>query len=58
MQICIPYKTHSLQENEITEDLKPFVNIANIVDMLDFKRISFDKAISLNPSKKVEIESK
>jgi type I restriction enzyme M protein len=34
------------------------VSRVHLVDMLDFSRIEFNKAISLNTSKKVEIESK
>ncbi len=43
---------------EIPEDLQKFVSKSSLVDMLDFSRVGFDKAISLNPNKKIEIESK
>jgi type I restriction enzyme M protein len=42
----------------IPKELESFVNRAKLVDMLDFARIDFNKAIGLNPTKKVEIESK
>ncbi len=44
--------------NTIPEALTPYVSRVKLVDMLDFSRIEFNKAISLNTSKKVEIESK
>lgn len=43
---------------EIPEDLQKFVSKSSLVDMLDFSRVGFDKAVSLNPNKKIEIESK
>lgn len=43
---------------EIPESLTTFVSKARLVDMLDFSRVEFNKAISLTPSKKVEIISK
>jgi type I restriction enzyme M protein len=45
-------------ETEIPEDLSKYVSRAKLVDMLDFSRVDFNKALSLTPSKKVEIESK
>jgi len=42
----------------IPEELKKFVSRANVIDMLDFSRVDFNKALSLSPSKKMEIESK
>ncbi len=42
----------------IPESLTPYVSRIKLTDMLDFSRIEFNKAISLNTSKKVEIESK
>lgn len=43
---------------EIPESLTQFVSKARLVDMLDFSRVEFNKAISLTPSKKVEIMTK
>ncbi|MBX7490050.1 restriction endonuclease subunit S [Helicobacter turcicus] len=34
----------------IPESLSPYANYARLVDMLDFSRVEFNKAISLNPS--------
>jgi type I restriction-modification system DNA methylase subunit/restriction endonuclease S subunit len=42
----------------IPENLQPFASLVNLVDMLDFSRKDFDKTISLNVKKLVEIESK
>lgn len=42
----------------IPDELKEFVSKANIVDMIDFKRVEFNKAINLNPAKRIEIKSK
>ncbi len=42
----------------IPQSLEKFVSKARLVDMLDFSRSEFNKALSLNPSKKVEVESK
>ncbi len=41
----------------IPEALTEYVSRVHLVDMLDFSRVEFNKAISLNASKKVEIES-
>lgn len=40
-----------LRENE-------FVSVAKLTDMLDFSRVSFDKALKTTPEKKIEIVSK
>ncbi len=42
----------------IPEALTPYVTRVKLTDMLDFSHVEFNKAISLNTSKKVEIESK
>jgi hypothetical protein len=42
----------------IPTELEPFVSRAKLIDMLDFSRVDFNKAINLSVSKKVEIESK
>ena len=43
---------------EINENLKENVTYQNLVDMLTFDRIDFEKNISLSTKKKVKIESK
>jgi len=43
---------------DVPESLKEFVTRANLVDMIDFKRNDFNKAINLNPNKKIEIKSR
>jgi type I restriction-modification system DNA methylase subunit len=42
----------------IPDNLKPFVSLARLTDMLDFSRVSFDKQIKTTPDKKIEIVSK
>ena len=42
----------------INEDLKPYANLVNLRDCIDFRRASFDKAINLRAKSKVEITSK
>ncbi len=42
----------------INEELQNYVSRGRLVDMLDFSRVEFNKAINLNVNKKVEIESK
>lgn len=42
----------------IPKELETYVNRAKLVDMLDFTRVDFNKAIGLSINKKVEIESK
>jgi type I restriction-modification system DNA methylase subunit/restriction endonuclease S subunit len=43
---------------DVAESLKEFVTRANLVDMIDFKRNDFNKAINLNPNRKIEIKSR
>ncbi|MBN1970242.1 MAG: restriction endonuclease subunit S [Candidatus Delongbacteria bacterium] len=43
---------------EIAENLKSNLSYQNLVDMLTFDRVDFEKNISLNAKKKVKIESK
>ncbi len=43
---------------EIPEHLQQFVSKSKLTDMLDFSRTNFDKAINLNPKRKVEIDTK
>lgn len=45
-------------KTSIPKELGSFLNRAKLVDMLDFTRVDFNKAIGLNPTKKMEIESK
>ncbi len=40
------------------EEYKELITYANVVDLLDFSRKDFNKAISLNPKKKITIETK
>lgn len=42
----------------IPDELSEFVSRARLVDMMDFSRADFNKALSLTPTRKVEIESK
>lgn len=42
----------------IPTELESFVSRAKLVDMLDFSRVDFNKALNLSPNKKIEIESK
>lgn len=44
--------------SNIPEQLMPFVSKCELVDMLDFTRVSFNKAIKLTADKKIEIVSK
>lgn len=41
----------------INENLKPYANLVNLRDCIDFRRASFDKAINLSARNKVEIIS-
>jgi type I restriction enzyme M protein len=42
-------------KREIPADLEQFVSCARLVDMLDFSRVDFNKALSLTPIKREEI---
>lgn len=42
----------------IPKELEEFMSRAKLVNMLDFTRVDFNKAISLTPTKQVEIESR
>ena len=46
------------KKTAIPDELKEFVSRSKLVDMMDFSRVDFNKALSLTPAKKVEIESK
>jgi len=56
------YKAFTLKDNEnypeIDESLKNNIFRVRLVDMLTFDRPNFDKSISLNPKKKVKIDTK
>ncbi len=41
----------------IPKDLENFVSRARLIDMLDFNRFDFNKALNLTPSRKIEITS-
>ncbi|AFI04073.1 restriction endonuclease subunit S [Helicobacter cetorum] len=43
---------------QIPSELKEFVRYANLVDLLDFERLEFNKALNLTSKNKVEIKSK
>ena len=43
---------------QFNENLKPYANLVNLRDCIDFRRASFDKAINLSAKSKVEITSK
>ena len=45
-------------DSEIPENLQQNLNYQNLVDMLTFDRVDFEKNISLSAKKKVKIESK
>jgi len=45
-------------EFKILDELKEYVSSADLVDMLDFSRVEFNKAFTLSPAKKVEIKSR
>ena len=42
---------------EITDPLPEHCHYANLTDMLDFSRVDFNKAISLNPKQNIDIET-
>ena len=42
----------------LDDDKKKYCNLASLADMIDFSRVSFNKAIKLTPDKKIEIKSK
>jgi type I restriction-modification system DNA methylase subunit len=45
-------------QTNISDELKEYVSRAKLVDMIDFKKVDFNKAINLNPAQKIEIKSK
>ena len=42
----------------IPDELKKYVTSGRLIDMMDIRRVDFNKSINLNPAKKVEIKSK
>ena len=52
------YSAFNGEEKNIDESLKDNISYMNLVDMMDFSRMDFDKFISLNAKKKVKIESR
>lgn len=46
------------ESTELLENLTPYAHYCNLYDMLDFSRVTFDKAIKTSVQKKVEIKSK
>lgn len=52
------YSAFNGEEKDIDESLKENISYMNLVDMMDFSRMDFDKFISLNAKKKVKIESR
>lgn len=45
-------------KTQLPKELETYLNRARLVDMLDFTRVEFNKAINLSVDKKIEIESK
>lgn len=52
------YSAFSGEEKKIDESLKSNISYIDLIDMMEFSRVDFDKFISLNAKKKVKIESK
>lgn len=52
------YSAFNGEEKIVDESLKANISYMNLVDMMDFSRMDFDKFISLNAKKKVKIESR
>ena len=42
-------KASQIESSPIPQDLSPYAFKANLIDMLDFSKVDFNKAISLNP---------
>ncbi|MDL0108026.1 restriction endonuclease subunit S [Campylobacter felis] len=43
-------KASQIESNPIPQDLSPYAFKAKLIDMLDFSKVDFNKAISLNPT--------
>ena len=52
------YSAFNGQLNEIDENLKNNISYINLIDMMNFDRVDFEKNISLKIKKKIKIESK
>ena len=52
------YSAFNGEEKIVDESLKENISYMNLVDMMDFSRMDFDKFISLNAKKKIKIESR
>lgn len=52
------YRAFLNEQGDIVEGLQKNVTNFDLVDLIDFKKLRFEKAISLNAQKKVKIESK
>ena len=52
------YSAFSGEEKKIDESLKSNISYIDLIDMMDFSRMDFDKFISLNAKKKIKIESR
>lgn len=52
------YSAFNREERNIHESLKENISYIDLIDMMEFSRVDFDKFISLNAKKKVKIESK
>ncbi|MFH1613228.1 MAG: restriction endonuclease subunit S [bacterium] len=48
----------NVEIENISPEQEKYVSVFNIVDLIDFERISFEKIINTNSSKKIKIESK
>lgn len=54
----IIHKAFTGNLGQIDESLKPYANLVNLRDCIDFSRANFDKAINLSAKNKIEIVSK
>ncbi|MGJ0356032.1 N-6 DNA methylase [Aliarcobacter cryaerophilus] len=52
------YSAFNGEEKSIEESLKENIFYIDLIDMIDFKKINFDKFISINIKNKIEIKSK
>lgn len=52
------YSAFNGKEKEIDENLKDNISYIDLIDLMEFSRIDFDKFISLNAKKKIKIESR
>lgn len=46
------------EELNISKDCEDYVSIHNLVDLIDFSRVEFDKVIKTSVNRKIEVESK